>query len=210
MVTIEARIVNVLTVGSGLSYVVQEAIDRIGGESQPCIAFSVERSDFENPYLRPDAEELDAITAAQFVKQKFGTELAQLLVTSAIRSVIGVEPDKLRALFFVDDLSSATGSMNIISDTAGGGQYLTNRRVKLAAALNPDSIKLSEAVTKIIQTDDDCIVKTHKGERYGSKKSSSRFPHLFNCFQCPRSLLYLLSQTNYHNSCYQSTFWVDY
>lgn len=88
----------------------------------------VERSDLENPHLGSDAEELDAKTAAQFVKQKFGTELAQLLVTSAIRSVIGVEPDELSALFFVDYLKSATGLRNIISDTAGGGQYLTNRQ----------------------------------------------------------------------------------
>ncbi|KAH7002149.1 hypothetical protein EDB80DRAFT_685327 [Ilyonectria destructans] len=88
----------------------------------------VERSDLENPHLGPDAEELDAITAAQFVKQKFGTELAQLLVTSAIRTVIGVEPDELSELFFVDYLKSPTGLRNIISDTTGGGQYLTNRQ----------------------------------------------------------------------------------
>lgn len=88
----------------------------------------VERSDLENPHLGPDADGLDGLTAAQFVKQKFGTELAQLLVTSAIRSVIRVEPDKPSALFFVDYLKSATDPRNIIYDTAGGGQYLTNRQ----------------------------------------------------------------------------------
>lgn len=44
----------------------------------------VERSDLENPDLGFDAEGLDAIVTAQFAKPMFGTELAQLLVTSEV------------------------------------------------------------------------------------------------------------------------------
>lgn len=88
----------------------------------------IDRSDLENPHLGPDANELDSVTALEFVEKRFGSELSKALVTTLTRSLLGVEADELSALFLIDYIKSGSGIANISSDLKNGGQYLRNRQ----------------------------------------------------------------------------------
>ncbi|KAK2616786.1 hypothetical protein QQS21_000163 [Conoideocrella luteorostrata] len=136
----------------------------------------VDRSNLQNPHLGPDAKELDSMTVLQLVSKITALPTAKSAAGILTRALLGVEPDELSALYFVDYLKSGTGLWNIISDEKGGGQYLRNQQgnqqfpIRLAAKLTPGSIKLQSPVKSITQFNDHCVVETDKGDKLCAKK----------------------------------------
>lgn len=88
----------------------------------------INRSDLEDPSQGPDAKELDALTALEFVDKTFGSEFSKIMTHVLSRALLGVDADEISALYLVDYLKSGTGLANIISDLKDGGQYLRNRQ----------------------------------------------------------------------------------
>ncbi|KAL2839271.1 amine oxidase [Aspergillus pseudoustus] len=136
----------------------------------------VERSDLDQPYIGPDAKELDSMTAHDFANKNLGGGISTTLSTMLTRALLGVESHEVSALFLVDFVKSGTGLINIMGDLEHNGQYLRNSHgngsfaVGLARKLKRDSLKLSSPVQSIVQTEDDCVTTTHSGVAYRSKK----------------------------------------
>lgn len=95
----------------------------------------VERSDLQRPHLGPDAKELDSMTARDFITTKFGSALADTLLTLVTRALLGVESDELSALCLIDYVKSGMGFENIISDYEHGAQYLRNANGSVPSSL---------------------------------------------------------------------------
>lgn len=92
----------------------------------------VNRSNLEDPSQGPDAEELDSLTALEFIDKAFGSELSQVMAAVLTRALFGVDAHEVSALYLVDYLKSGSGLANIISDLKHGGQYLRNRQGEMA------------------------------------------------------------------------------
>ena len=88
----------------------------------------INRSDFEAPWLGPDAKELDSMTALDFAQKKSENQVDEPIMTELSRDLLGVEANELSTLYMVDYIKSGTGLGNIISDEKNGAQYLRNRR----------------------------------------------------------------------------------
>lgn len=138
----------------------------------------VERSDLENPHLGPDAAKLDSLTAMEFAEEALGgSGTAHMLISAMAGAMLGVNPDEVSALQFVDYVKSATGLPNVLSEQKDGTQYLRVSKgslsfaTGLAAQLNPGSIKLSSPVKRISQSaGGGCLVETTDGTRYSAAK----------------------------------------
>lgn len=137
----------------------------------------VERADLERPHLGCDAAKLDSMTALEFASTEFDDgELAQMLFSMVTGALLGIEPDEISALQFIDYVKSGTGLRNILADGKDGGQYLWNRQgnqgftPSMAAELHPGSVKTSTSVKSISQSDKGCVVETTDGTRYHAEK----------------------------------------
>lgn len=86
----------------------------------------INRSNLEQPYLGPDAAELDSMNVQDFTEQKFGGGLASTFATSLTRALLGVESHELSTLFLVDLILSGRGLINIMGDLEDSAQYLRN------------------------------------------------------------------------------------
>ncbi|KAM0430015.1 hypothetical protein ACHAPT_006021 [Fusarium lateritium] len=133
----------------------------------------IERSNLENPRLGPDAAELDSLTIAQFAEKRFGgTLVARLLFTELSKGLVGTQPEEISALHLIDYIKSGGGLAIMMSDRKHGGQYLRNRQGQqqfaksLAAELHPGSVKLSNPVKNITQSDDCVLVYTANGKQF--------------------------------------------
>lgn len=130
--------------------------------------------DIEAPHLIKKADWLDSITALEFAETIFsGNDLAAYLVTFVTRATLGVEPDELSALFWLDYMKSGGGLGNITSDSEGGAQYLRASQgfSTIAEGMAADlDVQLSSPVTKIIQSDDGVTVETGNNVTYNAQK----------------------------------------
>jgi monoamine oxidase len=98
----------------------------------PAVLFEVERASrklsrlaaqvpLEAPWTAPRARECDRITFAEWMRRNARTGGARMLVTLAIRSVFGTEPEDMSLLHVLFYVSSAGGFDSLI-DTTGGAQ----------------------------------------------------------------------------------------
>ncbi|KAM6510375.1 hypothetical protein FSOLCH5_010815 [Fusarium solani] len=136
----------------------------------------VEQANNQFPHLGPNATTLDSQTVAQLAQSIVPGELSKMLTRRLTRSLIGVEPEDMSALYLVSYLKGTTGLQNALSEKAGGGQYLRNRQgnqgfaVRLAEKLDPKHIKLSTPVRKITQGGPHTLVETADGTVYQTSK----------------------------------------
>jgi monoamine oxidase len=75
----------------------------------------------EAPWSAPRAEEWDRITFAEWMRRHVHTAGARMLLTLAIRSVFGTEPEDLSLLHVLFYVNSA-GGFDALIDTSGGAQ----------------------------------------------------------------------------------------
>jgi monoamine oxidase len=75
----------------------------------------------EEPWATPKAERLDRITVAEWMRRNALTRGARMLLTLAIRSVFGTEPEDISLLHALFYLASG-GGFDAMVDTAGGAQ----------------------------------------------------------------------------------------
>lgn len=71
----------------------------------------VSSCDLENPAARVGAQELDSIISKDF--SKMYPPVAQSILTELAQAFLGVEPEEMSALFFLDSVKSGTGLKNM-------------------------------------------------------------------------------------------------
>jgi monoamine oxidase len=142
--------------------------------------------DIHNPVGTGKA--LDDITLHEWVTRENLGETAIASVRVWTRAMLGVEPEDMSALYFLDYCKSGGGLLQMRSDKSGGGQYLkidggkTSSRpniamepsswppgtqkisIGLAALLQPESIILGSPVRSIEQTPEGVLVSSGKGD----------------------------------------------
>ncbi|KAA8651218.1 flavin monoamine oxidase family protein [Aspergillus tanneri] len=79
-----------------------------------------------HPDNSPHAKEHDRITFADYAK-RFSPE-AEYIARTISRSLLGVEPKDISALYMFNYIKCGTGLDNLLSDAKDGGQYLRNRQ----------------------------------------------------------------------------------
>ncbi|THC95328.1 hypothetical protein EYZ11_005188 [Aspergillus tanneri] len=128
-----------------------------------------------HPDNSPHAKEHDRITFADYAK-RFSPE-AEYIARTISRSLLGVEPKDISALYMFNYIKCGTGLDNLLSDAKDGGQYLRNRQgnqafsIGLAEGLPPGTVQLSSPVTKIVQHGhNSCTVETKTGLKVSCKR----------------------------------------
>ncbi|KAJ0328441.1 hypothetical protein COL922a_013227 [Colletotrichum nupharicola] len=139
---------------SGLSYVVLEAMDRVGGKTLSVpdspqevadlddkqqaqlyeafgqMAVLVDRSDPEMPWLGHDGKRTDSLTLAELGEKEIGGGIGSVVLNVLSRACLGLESSEVGALPVIDYVKAGTGLENISSDLKDSAQYLRNRQDK--------------------------------------------------------------------------------
>ncbi|EXJ53486.1 uncharacterized protein A1O5_13262 [Cladophialophora psammophila CBS 110553] len=114
----------------------------------------------ELPAASARAQEFDAISVADYVREHHNHHAVLNLSASLLRSMLGVEPAECSFFFYLTYIATNYGIWNMISDRKGGGQYLRVRggtqqfSHHLASELQNGTIKLCHPVKRISQLGD--------------------------------------------------------
>ena len=126
------------------------------------------RVPLEAPWTAPEAERWDRITFAEWMRRNSVTPGARMLITLAIRSVFGTEPEDVSFLHVLFYLHSAGGFDSLV-DTAGGAQDARFEggsqlvAIRMAERLG-DRIMLNAPVRRIADAGDGVTVHTDAGD----------------------------------------------
>ncbi|RMZ77869.1 hypothetical protein DV738_g4098, partial [Chaetothyriales sp. CBS 135597] len=107
--------------------------------------------------LDPENAQLDAMNFEAYLRTKNASQASIATATVWTRAMLGVELADISALFFLHYCKSGGGLLQMRSDRRGGGQHLRIRQgtqsiaQRLAATLDPGSIRLNTIVTDIVQ-----------------------------------------------------------
>ncbi|KAH8811156.1 putative amine oxidase [Xylogone sp. PMI_703] len=97
-------------------------------------------------------------------------------VTTLVRALLGVEPEEISALYFLDYIKSGLGLESLMSDGPSGAQYMRIRQgqqkisIGLATDLKPGTVHLNIPVQKIQQFGKDRCIVTAGDKQFAAKK----------------------------------------
>ncbi|CAN3979444.1 flavin monoamine oxidase family protein [Kitasatospora purpeofusca] len=130
--------------------------------------------DPEAPWLTPDAERLDALTAAEWAEQELDHPDARLFFPLFLGEMMAADPVDVSVLHMAFYLRSGGGLRYLNAfeggaqeDRVAGGAHLLCER--LAARLTdrrPGSVRLGEPVRSVVQDGEDITVHTEAGAVY--------------------------------------------
>lgn len=115
---------------------------------------AAKKVDPERPWEAKHADELDAITLADWLQSNRFGDVASRLLAIAGRTVWGAEPSEMSMLYVLQYITSA-GGMDALLDTEGGGQHwrfdggAQQVSQAMASALPEGALRLNHAVLKI-------------------------------------------------------------
>lgn len=135
----------------------------------PAVLFEVERTSrklsrlaarvsLEAPWTTAEARDWDRVTFAEWMRRNARTGGARMLLTLAVRSVFGTEPEDMSLLHVLFYVNSA-GGFDALIDTAGGAQdsrFVGGSQlvaIRMAALLG-ERVALNAPVRRIEQADD--------------------------------------------------------
>lgn len=120
------------------------------------------------PWSAPQAERWDRITFSEWMRRNSLTSGARMLITLAIRSVFGTEPEDVSFLHVLFYLHSA-GGFDALVDTAGGAQDSRFRggsqliAIRMAERLG-ERVRLNAPVRRIEDAGDGVAIRTDGGD----------------------------------------------
>ncbi|RMD40398.1 hypothetical protein DV735_g4716, partial [Chaetothyriales sp. CBS 134920] len=127
--------------------------------------------------LHPEDTQLDAMNFEAYLRTKNASPTSIATATVWTRAMLGVEPADISALFFLHYCKSGGGLLQMRSDRRGGGQHLRIRQgtqsiaARLAATLDPGSIRLNSVVTDVIQdSSGSVLVQSQDGTSYRARR----------------------------------------
>ena len=118
----------------------------------------------EKPWLTPNAEYYDSMTLETWMRSEMHFEAARCMFTIAAESIWACHPNEvsmLHALFY----TKSGQNLDVLINIKGGAQEerfvggAQQPALKLAAAIQPQNIRLNSVVKTIIQDGDNVIVK---------------------------------------------------
>lgn len=133
-----------------------------------------QRIDIRNSTSSITARKLDGMSVRDWVIRNSSSKTALASVSVWTRAMLGLEPEEVSTLHFLDYCKSGGGLLQMRMDTQGGGQYL--RFIDGAQSLSKGlakrlgtRVKLDVRVTEILQEEGTCTVTTASGEKHSSK-----------------------------------------
>ncbi|XP_067879699.1 amine oxidase [flavin-containing] B-like isoform X2 [Heterodontus francisci] len=135
-----------------------------------------------SPWKHPSAEQLDSMTAKEFIERMVWAESTKSLLNIFVKTLFCVEAHEISTLCLLWAIRCGQGieMMSNISGGAqerkfvGGAQTISER---LAERIGKDRVRLRSPVVRVVQEQDGVTVTSEGGEAFRARFAISAVPH---------------------------------